>query len=342
MRCAPPLSGSVMSTVRSVGSRLVNGLGHDVRKQVATDPMSAAREQFGLKIIEIGNPGIRGEGGTCDGFSFLDAGVIHYRPTWTDRQYFTIAHELAHFLVEQSDLAMDWLASQASTRRLLEDLCDAIAGRLLIPDEVVRTIGSTPTGQDIAKLYNSLNASRSACVVRIAERLLCDGFAALVDAREQRVFFASRSPDTRPYAWQGDQVPEAHPLRRIRPGQEMKMETWWPFPNSERARYYLSAFREDDWVYAVFAEDDLWSVVDFHPPEDRERDRRPEFRVRCDCGFDKTIRAYPCPTCRQPECPQCRRCNCDRRDERPSARCSKCGLTYARHLIEDEVCVDCR
>jgi hypothetical protein len=203
-------------------------------------------------------------------------------------------------------------------------------------------IGSAPTGRDIAILHNSTHASRSACIIRVAERLPCEGFVALISPREHEVFFASRHEDTRPYAWQGDPVPETHPLRRIEHGRELTIESWWPFPSGEGVRYYLSAFCDGDWVYAIFTELDLWNAVKFHAPEQRQRDNRPELSLRCNCGFTGSFRGYPCPTCRKPYCPQCKRCECDRRAERPSARCSRCQVTYPAHLLEDDVCVDCR
>lgn len=331
-----------MSTVSSVAQDIVGKIDADVRKRVATKPLDAVRNDFSLDVIEIDDPRRRGDGGSCDGFSFLDVGAIHYRPTWTDRQYFTIAHELAHFLVERDDPAMNWLTSQPSTLRLLEKVCDAAASRLLIPDELIRAIGSAPAARDLAVLANSTHASRSACIVRIAERLPCDGFIALVNPYEQQVFFASRREDTRPYAWQGNPVPDGHPLRRVDDHGELKIESWWPFPSGDHVRYYLSAYRDDDWVYAIFAERDLWNIAKFHTPEQREQDQRPEFTIRCSCGFNRTIRAYPCSECGVPSCPGCGRCDCDRRAERPADCCSVCGLTYPLHLIADGVCVDCR
>lgn len=332
-----------MSTVNSVAIDIVGKVDPAVRKRVAADPFTALRYHFDLDIIEIDDPRRRGDGGTCDGFSFLDADAIYYRPTWSDRQYFTVAHELAHFLVERDDDAIDWLTDQPDTAGLLEKVCDATASRLLIPDELIRAIGSPPTARSLAVLSDSTNASRSACAVRLAERLPCDGFVVLVEPQEQRVFFASRHDDTRPYAWQGNLVPDGHHLRSVDVDQERKVESWWPFPSGERVPFYLSSYRDRDWVYAIFAEHDLWHVTNFHAHEQRQRDDRPELRLACpDCRFSGSFRGYPCTECRKPYCPRCSRCDCDRRAERSNV-CKVCHYVKASHLIdEDGVCVDCR
>lgn len=332
-----------MSTVNSVAGQLVGKVHSDLRNRFATDPLSALQVDFGLDVVEAGYPTRRGDGGSCDGLSFLDAETIYFRPTFTDRQYFTLAHELAHFLVERDDDAMDWLTSEPNTGGLLEKVCDAGAGRLLIPDEVIRTLGSSPTAQDIVTLANSTHASRSACIVRAAERLPCAGFIALVDPHQQEVFFASRHEDTRPYAWQGSPVPDAHNLRRLSAGQEVKSESWWPLPNDDRVHYYMNACHDGEWVFAVFSERDLWQITNFHPRQERPGDDRPELTLACpDCGFRGSFRGYPCTDCRTPYCPGCQHCECDRRAAR-SRLCKSCRLMKAKHLLDDSgICIDCR
>jgi hypothetical protein len=313
-----------------------------LRRRIALDPLAAAREDFRRNLVALDDPRQRGEGGSCDGFSFLDAGIIYYRATWGDRQFFTVAHELAHLLIEADDDAIDWVTSQPGASQL-EHLCDDVASRLLIPDELLAAIGSPPTARHLALIHSTTSASRSACAVRLAKRMPCDGFIVIVDVAEQAVFFAARHEDTRPYAWQGNPIPDAHHLRHIEDQRERKVESWWPYANGERVRFYLNAYRDGGWIFAIFAERDLWQVVKFHAPEHRQRDERPEFELRCpDCGFNGRFRGYPCSDCKQPYCPQCKRCNCDRREARSSV-CKNCGLQYAEHLLDnDGTCVDCR
>lgn len=331
-----------MSTVDSVAARIVAKVGRAIRERIARDPLAAARDDFHCVLVELENLNERGDGGSCDGFSFLDANTIYYRPTFSDRQNFTVAHELAHQLVENDDEAIDWITSQPGAPKL-EEVCEAVAGRLLIPDDIVTAIGTPPTARGLAAIFNSTNASRSACAVRIAQQLPCEGFVAIIDVRTQHVYFAARHDDTRPYAWQGNSVPDTHNVRYVEDGQQRHAESWWPYPNGDRVRFYMSAYRERDWTFAIFAANDLWQTITFHAPEQRQRDTRPELTHRCpDCGFDGTFRGYPCTDCRTPYCSRCKRCECDRRSER-SKVCISCGLVKAKHLFdEDEICVDCQ
>ena len=330
-----------MNTVDSVAAKVVAKVDGAIRARIARDPFTAARDDFHCELVELENLTQRGEGGSCDGFSFLDAGIIYYRPTFSDRQNFTVAHELAHLLVENDEAAIDWITSQPGASKL-EEVCEVLAGRLLIPDEVLAAVGSPPTAPGLAAIFNSTNASRSACAVRIAQRLPCEGFVAIIDARVQNVFFAARHDDTRPYAWQGNPVPEAHHVRYVEDGQERQVESWWPFPNGDHVRFYMSAYRERDWIFAIFAANDVWHTTTFHAPEERQRDIRPDLTHRCpDCGYDRTFRGYPCSECHRPYCPRCQRCECDRRKQR-SALCDGCSYLWPRAQLRDGLCNDCR
>jgi Zn-dependent peptidase ImmA (M78 family) len=330
-----------MSDPDSVAARVLGKLDSNLLRRIAVDPVAAAVDDFKCELRELNTLQSRNDNGTCDGFSFLDRGVIYYRPTWTDRKFFTIAHELAHLLVERDDDAMDWIAGQPGPSQL-ERVCDAMAGRMLIPNDLLKSLGTPPTARNLALIHDTTNASRSACAIRIAQRLPCDGFVAIVDASHQSVYFASRHEDTRPYAWQGDPVPDPHELRHIGEGQERNFESSWPFRDGERERFYLSSYREGDWIFAIFAEEDLWQVASFHAPQQRRRETRPELRLRCwNCDYDGTFHGYPCQVCGQPFCPKCQLCDCDRKSQH-SAVCAGCGFTWPRQQIQEGLCNDCR
>jgi Zn-dependent peptidase ImmA (M78 family) len=332
-----------MSATSGHARRIVASLGQQVRDDVAAEPKAAISEHFGIEVISMDDSlKSRGDGGECDGMSFLDDNLMYYKPTASDRENFTLTHELAHFLVERDDAAIDWLACQPDTAKLTEQLCDAIASRLLISEEVIIAAGATPSGELVARLAETTHASAHVCAIRVASRLPCAGFVAVVDPYGHAVIYASRREDTRPYAWQGDSIPEYHILRSIAPGQPIAAESWWPFPDGSRSRYYISAFRQGDRVYAVFAEDDLWQAVAFHPPRESHEDTRPLHEMRCRCGYSGTFHGYPCSECHKPYCPKCQSCGCTNRAEN-SHVCTTCMLSKAKHLIdEDGICVDCR
>ncbi|MCZ7527849.1 MAG: hypothetical protein M5U14_16615 [Acidimicrobiia bacterium] len=80
------------------------------------DPLAAARDDFPLcarRASNLNEQRSRRQAATAS--RSLDATTIYYRLTFSDRQNFTVAHELAHQLVENDDKAIDWitLASRA-------------------------------------------------------------------------------------------------------------------------------------------------------------------------------------------------------------------------------------
>ena len=114
----------------------------DLQAAFAIDPSGVLRQRLGLKVQAVDKlSDSRSDGGACDGVSFLEDGVILYAPTpYSRRENFTLAHELGHWLVDQTEAIYDWLADQREPARMLETLCDRIAQRLLLPRTVVRTV----------------------------------------------------------------------------------------------------------------------------------------------------------------------------------------------------------
>ena len=162
------------------------------------------------------------------------------------------------------------------------------------PRELIDTTlaGRPPSATTLGVLYDLSQGSRSACAVALAQRLPCDGFVALVDTTTSSIFFSARARDTRPYAWKGDPVPAGHPLR-VAPVTE-KGVTGWPYPDGEHRQFYLSALAEDDLVYAVFAENDLWNVAKLHFSDVGRPDRGYLGTINCPtCGYSGNTRWWP-------------------------------------------------
>lgn len=187
----------------------------------------------------------------------------------------------------------------------------------------------------------SASASRSACAVALAQRLPCDGFVVMVAEGETAVFFGTRVRDTRPYGWAGDSLPPAHPLRRPEPPDRTR--TTWPFPNGDSREYFMSTVRHDGFVYAMFAENNLWGVHGLHFHQELDKDRGNDAKIRCPCGYEGTTRWWPCPDCKTPTCPRCKECDCIRRVQREATdRCSRCTVIVRTHLLIDGLCDGCR
>lgn len=330
-------------TTGSHARRIVAGLDDDVRADLAEHPRSAIELHFGLTVMPASSFAERGARGWCDGMSETKAGIILYRATPSRRENFTLAHELAHHLVDAADDCPSWLADQPDPLRLLEEVCDLIATELLIPHETITTVlgGHPPSAQTVDSLHDTTVASRTACAIAVANKLPCDGFVLLAERGTNEVFAGARARDTRPYAWRGDAIPDAHPLRRDEPPALTK--TWWPKGSNDRRGYYMSTLDIDGYLCAVFAENDLWGIDTLHVDEPAEPDRGNDATITCPCGYIGTTRWWPCVDCGVPTCPKCNECECNRRARREARGiCRVCTASVREHLLVDGLCDSCR
>lgn len=319
------------------------------RTRFAADPIDTLCNALNLKVQAVEHLSQRrDDGGACDGVSYLQDGVILYAPTrWSKRQNFTLAHELAHWLVEQQDELYDWLADQTEPQRMLETLCDRIAQRLLLPEALIDSVvGAGPVrASHLIELYNRSEASGPVCAIALAKRLTCSGSVVLIDRTSGSVAYASVMPDVEEgwpsvFPWPGNAVPTGHPLLNMRSGDSWTRRSYWSAPWGTKREYYADAVCEGTRVMAILADLDLWNSEQLHIDEPGEFDRRPSAEIIC-CGRTSTVRGYPCDDCGQQFCPSCKRCNCDRRAEREET-CTGCYLKFQRHLLVGGLCEDCR
>lgn len=333
-----------MATTASEATRLLGLQPEDWLHEAANNILQAMTNRWELTVHEQQSFTSRGAGGWCDGMSITSAGIVFYRPTGNRRSAFTLAHELAHNIVESDEDCINWLSTQDDLERELEHLCDEIAARILLPRSVVDAAlaGEPPSAPALARLHEMSQASWSCCAIALAGRLPCDGFIALVDQRSQQVFFSARTRATRPYAWRDDSIPTGHTLRGIS-GAIKTVSSWPRFNINEPRRYYLSADANGEWATAVFAENDLWAVESFHAPAKDTAGSHHAAHVKCrTCGYEGTTRLYPCGTCGEERCQRCERCGCDRDAERPRAICKSCTISVLPHLLIGELCPDCQ
>jgi hypothetical protein len=324
--------------------RLVAALDPAARQAFATDPQGAVAEHFGRRLRPEPHLGDRrGAGGWCDGMSFDDHGVIVYAPTWSRRENFTIAHEVGHGMVDadEDEDTWNWVGDHPEKDGIIEKTCDAIASRLLLPRDRISAVLSEQraSGGAVLRLYDHFEASREACAIAVAERLGCEGFVLLAKADTELITFASRFGDTRPSPWRDDPLPPAHPLHRLDAGEEQVIESWWPTRGNDRRPFYQHAIRHEDWIYAAFAENDLWGAARFHAPRPEPTTSR-RFYVNCACGYKGYTNSFPCGTCRTVPCPTCG-CECDRKAKLPEEACRNCFTVVRQHLLVDGLCPRC-
>lgn len=331
--------------------QLVGELSKEVRADLAADPASAMRRHFGLIVRESSTLSQRGDGGWCDGMSFRRQNEVLYAPSpFSKRKYFTMLHELAHKLTddEEDEEILDWLGELKNERQVVEQVCDFIAGRLLVPDWVLEEVleGKRPTGQALARLYlnPNLNASREASAVALSRRLGCPGFIAVI--RDGTVTFTSRLGEPTPVPSRNVPLPTSHPLRSMQHGEIQAIESWWPDFAGIRHRYYQHAKCVGHWTYAAFAENDLWGVARLHlPAEEKRVTRSRPVDFECPhCGLKRRTRTFWCNTCHSPICPQCEYCQiCDQKAKKKRGICNSCTQSVLIHLLDtDGYCPACQ
>jgi hypothetical protein len=333
-------------TLASHATRIVaTAVGSNLATALAVNPLGALNSH-GYRVAAVPELGeTRGVGGWCDGMSFHQHGTLLYVPTDSRRQNFTILHEFAHGLVLADDDALDWLGEQDDPGEKLEQLCNEIASRLLLPDPVLDAVvgGGPLEAAHLKQLADTTAASEEVCAIALARRLPCAGMVLLTDRDRHEVVRAAVRGDLRVRPRPGEPVPDVHPLRRLAAGERLRVRSFWVPPGrGERQTLYLDAEGGRRRTYAVLAISDLWQIDDLHLGDrDEAVPDRPEAHRRCRCGFVGSVTGYPCPDCDQPFCPRCGDCDCARRNAM-LVQCRGCYLSVAARDILDGLCSECR
>ncbi len=329
--------------------RAITRLAPVVRERFALNPLGVLAEELHFKVQAVEHlSSQRNVGGFCDGVSFLDDGVILYAPTpKSRRENFTLAHELGHSMVEQDDKVLDWLANQTEPQVMLETICDRIAQRLLLPEDMVASVlsGGVIRAQHVVDLLDLSQASRPACAIALAQHLPGLGAIVLIDKYSLSVAHASVRPDPEEgwplvFPWRNQPVDKWHPLVTLVSGGTLTKRISWRTPWNKTHDFFADAIADDRRTIAVFSDVDIWSPEHRRIEEPRDFDKRPLLKTYC-CGQEQWVRGYPCPTCHGPFCPKCGKCRCDRNSSR-AAVCTGCFLEFSSALLVDGKCEDCR
>lgn len=335
--------------LQQYATQLANSVTATAATDLVTDPRNALEKHFGLKVTAsaaLVGAQTRGAHGQCDGLSFLNRGVILYAPSpFSRRENFTLIHELAHFLVSKNDAVLDWLADLTDGQLTEERLCDFVAQRLLLPEQLIDSVlaGAPPAAHHIMDLYEASAASEPVCAIALATRLPCQGAVFICDLGTRAVTSASIQaldegwPAAAP--WPGRPVPGGHPLRAMDPGSSSRRRSWWETPWGAKTPFYVDAVAGERRIHAVLAANDLWNAETLHLDSPIDVDSRLSGTVFC-CGQTRNVRGFPCTTCKQYFCPKCGRCRCTKPTSTEST-CSICNLVVAKHRMRGTVCEDC-
>ncbi|MDQ1547524.1 MAG: hypothetical protein QOH69_2428 [Actinomycetota bacterium] len=325
----------------------VGDLAPDVRESFVLDPIRTVEECFKLSTRAVDHLGdVRGDGGACDGMSYLDHGVLLYAPSpYSNRQNFTVAHEFAHWLIEHNDFLIGWVADQDKPERILESLCDAIAQVLLLPDDLIDSAISHPIrAAQVVELQTQSSAGLPVCAIAAATRLRSPGAIVLIDRKTMQVTSSSVHPDADKgwptvIPWPGETVPSGHFLASMVEETHDTRHSSWRNKWGRSEDYFVDAVATERLICAVFSADDIWGLSALPYLVDHQYVVRPKGAFQC-CGEWREVRGYPCPRCGQGFCPLCGNCKCTKVAS-TEQKCSQCFTITPAHLLTDGRCEMC-
>jgi Zn-dependent peptidase ImmA (M78 family) len=216
-------------------------------------PFEMVQAWPGLTVTLVDEPEV-GQGCSVSGAYFYERGqIVVSRSASRRRRNFTALHELAHHLQEHDQEFISILEEEPDAGKALEDdICDAFAAEVLLPEDVVNeTVGPKgPTAENVIELFEKSQASREACCVRAAQRIMGDGYVMLCDLSPTALFTAATSQyrirRNTPQAQ--NEVIEA----AIRWGNAKRESRVGFASGAQSQRFFGHAVRNDDYVFGVF------------------------------------------------------------------------------------------
>jgi hypothetical protein len=335
-----------MADARALADRILSTVDPQVRAGLAADPF-AALESIGFQMRLRPEPAIP-EG--CSVAASIDYGpparITVVAAASNGRQHFSALHEFGHSAIRLDTGIHDLFFEEPDGGiQLEEDVCDAIAGTLLIPAEHVDAHfgGTGPTARTVLDLVAATpNASREACCVRAAERLEGPGHV-MVLKDGVAIFTASHSTPFR--------------IRRGTPqgtdGVAARAARLGTARGHSPVTYASGAASSPFFVDARYDEEQAVVVAVFmanRPPWEHGLALPPEPGARADascthCDVDFAAFGPPCPTCsdyfHRGE-HGCGRCSCPA----PAAAHRTCAECFQRRPASNfsqnpAICDDC-
>ena len=195
-----PRSKKSYRQIRELGKRLV-ALAEEQQPELFANaverPLEVVETWPGISLSLVDEPNISNGCSVSGAYFFEDRRILVSRSASKRRRNFTALHELAHDLQERNDEFVTCLEGEPDAGTALEDdICDAFAAEVLIPEDMVNGIigPKGPTANDVIELFDCSQASREACCVRAAQHILGDGYVMLCDTELVAMFTAATTP----------------------------------------------------------------------------------------------------------------------------------------------------
>lgn len=297
---------------RSHARRLVAAIPADQRQALSEDPL-VALEALGFALRLRAELEITGACSVAGSFQPGPPPTITVVETRSrGRRYFTALHEYGHRLIAADhDIHDVFLAEDDDGARLEEDVCDAVAAELLLPDTMVDAhIGPAgPSAQSVIDLFHASHASREACCVRAAQRIAGPGHVMLaVDGVAQFTATTGSPFRVRRATPQG---PDHLVSKAARLGSSRGEASLRYASGATSDRFFADATADDDgYVFAVLMEGRPPWLTGLTLLTGDRVEATHTVCGHCDVGFETL--AAPCSTCgdyrHTPD--GCGRCSC--------------------------------
>lgn len=185
------------------------------------------------------------------------------RTTIVERQRFTMAHEITHFLILADEELLSDLHDAYegdSLEEAIEILCNIGASEILIPQlelgEVLKKYGRG--ARVLPRMVAHFKVSKPAACVALAQQLEGKAIVAVLRAAKKAdrsgfaVQFSSKTADLRNGLAVGTPIPLDHPLMiAFETGLPLREVSYVPFRNRHKKAALVDAHPEGNVVYAI-------------------------------------------------------------------------------------------
>lgn len=304
---------------------------------LSTDPYGTLEQHPLLTIEHSDEPA-----GGCSVYGHYkpDPPTIHIvRAATFGRDQFTLLHEYAHHLQQHDPewAEVEWRIEPDALRlRITEAIANAFASSALIPDGLLADISPVPTSAQIARLHQSVHASRQAAIVRVtraaaiaAERAGTpeNFFVSLADANGLIVFSQMVGDGLFPPPRDSQQpdIKRLFDAATAADGAATRIA-------SDGIVYSTGNARTDIRLDLNLAHDGGYAFV-VGTPEHRYGKQRWAQQVHmcpssaCEAEFNVDETITRCRTCGAPRCPECSTCDCE---PTASSTCQRCWMELSK------------
>jgi Zn-dependent peptidase ImmA (M78 family) len=186
------------------------------------------------------------------------------RASGVERQRFTMAHEITHFLILRDDDLLSDLHDAYEGEALeeaIEILCNVGASAILVPEaELEVLLHKYGRGARVLpRIAQSFNVSRPAACVALAQHLESKAVVAILRAKGKtvkktlEVQFSTKTADMRYSLSNGTVIPLDHPaMTALETGLPLVEKNFIPFRSGKKMPAMVDVHPEGILVYAVF------------------------------------------------------------------------------------------